>query len=368
MGASTVRSLVGGVDAALGDFQDPGECHVAEGERAGAADGARHVGDAVVDHLVDDVGWAAVGGGPAGGDAAALVDGDVDDHAAGLHPPQVLLFDEHRGLRAGDQHRADHEVGPRELLADRVAVAEQAVDVGRHDVVEVAESVHVDVENGHVGAKAGGDLGRVRADDSAAEDRDVGRCDARHAAQQNAASHLRPLEIFRPLLDAHPPSDFTHRRQERQPAAIVGERLVGNAGGAAFEHRLGQLAIGGEVEVREECLPFANERPLGRQRFFHFDDQVGPGEDFLGAMKQLASLLEVVLIGNARPKSGTGFHQHLMPPANELLDADRQHGHAVFVQLDLFRHTDDHDFGPCKLLKAWLDCARRERNVFQFQV
>ena len=132
---------------------------------------------------------------------------------------QVFALDQHRGLRAGNQHRADHQVGPRELLADRVAVAEQAVDVRRHDVVEIAEPVHVDVEDRDVGAEAGGDLGRVRADDAAAEDRDVRRRDARHAAQQNAAAHLRPLQILRPFLDAHPPGHFAHRRQQRQPAA-----------------------------------------------------------------------------------------------------------------------------------------------------
>ena len=72
-----------------------------------------------------------------------------------------------------------------------------------------------------VGAEAGGDLGRVRADHAAAEDRDVGRRDARHAAQQNAAAHLRPLQILRPFLNAHPAGDFAHRRQQRQPALVV---------------------------------------------------------------------------------------------------------------------------------------------------
>src|SRR4029078_12132678 len=67
------------VDAALGELQHPGERYIAEGERAGAADGAWHVGDAVVEDVFFDVGRVAVRRGAAGFDAASLVDGDVDD-------------------------------------------------------------------------------------------------------------------------------------------------------------------------------------------------------------------------------------------------------------------------------------------------
>ena len=170
------------------------------------------------------------------------------------------LLDEHRRLRAGNQHGADHEVGPRQLLADRVPIAEQAVDVRRHDVVEVAQPIHVDVEDGDVGPEAGGDLGRVRADDAAAEDRDVRRRDARHAGQQNAAALLRPLQELRPFLNAHPPGDFAHRREQRQPALVVGQRFVGDARRAGGQQAVGQLAVGGQVEIGEDDLAFANQR------------------------------------------------------------------------------------------------------------
>ena len=39
---------------------------------------------------------------------------------------EIFAADEPRGLRAGNEHRADHEVGQRQLLADGVAVAEEA--------------------------------------------------------------------------------------------------------------------------------------------------------------------------------------------------------------------------------------------------
>ena len=61
---------------------------VVEGERRGARHRSRHIGDAVVHDLVDDVGRLGMGGRARGLGAAALIDGDVDHHAAGAHPPQ----------------------------------------------------------------------------------------------------------------------------------------------------------------------------------------------------------------------------------------------------------------------------------------
>ena len=209
----------------------------------------------------------------------------------------------------------------RQLLADRVAVAEQAVHVGRHDVVEVAQAVHVDVEDGDVGVEAGGDLGRVRADDAAAEDRDVRRRHARHAAQQDAAAHLRPLQKLGALLNAHPAGHFAHRREQRQAALVVGQRFVGDARRAAGEHRFGQLAIGGEVEIGEEHLALADQLQFAGLRLLDFHDQVGPGEDLLGPADQLGARPQIIVIRQAGAEAGARFDQHLVPAADELLDA-----------------------------------------------
>ena len=94
---------------------------VAQGDRARAADRAGHVRHAVVDDAVDDVRRLLVRRRAGRLDAAALVDGDVDDHRAVLHDLQVLARDQPRGLGAGDQHRADDEVGLEQVLADRCA-------------------------------------------------------------------------------------------------------------------------------------------------------------------------------------------------------------------------------------------------------
>ena len=133
--------------------------------------------------------------------------------------PRSSRLHEPRRSGSGDQDRADDQVGALDRFEDRVPVGIERRDVGRHDVVEVAQAVEVDVEDPDVGAQAGGDLGRVGADDSAAQDGDLGRGDARHAGEQDSAPFLGPLQVLGPFLDAHPAGDLAHRRQERQAAA-----------------------------------------------------------------------------------------------------------------------------------------------------
>ena len=64
----------------VGDLCDKWKCRVVERERRGPRAGARHVGDAVVHHLVDDIGRVIVGRRLAGFGATALIDRDIDEH------------------------------------------------------------------------------------------------------------------------------------------------------------------------------------------------------------------------------------------------------------------------------------------------
>src|SRR5262249_20660041 len=153
---------IGGRDAlpASGDeLEDVGEGHVAERVGAGAPDGARHVGDAVMDDVFLDVGRVVVGRRAARFDASALVDGDVHDDGAGFHALEVGAADEARCQGARDEDGTDDEIGAAHGLEDGVAVGVEGRDIGGHDVVEVAEAVEVDVEDVDVGPEARGDLG-----------------------------------------------------------------------------------------------------------------------------------------------------------------------------------------------------------------
>ncbi len=75
----------------------------------------------------------------------------------------------------------------------------------------------------NIGTETGSDLRSIGADDASAEHENVRRRNAGHAAQQDAAPHLRAFEILRPFLNAHAPGDFTHRRKQRQRASVVSQ-------------------------------------------------------------------------------------------------------------------------------------------------
>ena len=82
-----------------------------------------------------------------------------------------------------------------------------------------AHRVGTAIQHGHVGAHAERDRRRMRADDAAAQDHDLARRHARHAAEQDALAAVRLLEQQRPRLHGHATRHFRHRRQQRQAAA-----------------------------------------------------------------------------------------------------------------------------------------------------
>ena len=77
--------------------------------------------------------------GVAGLRAAALVDGDVDDHRTLLHLLDHLLGDQLGRGGAGHQHAADHQVGAEHLLLDGIDGGEDGVQRGAELQVELVE-------------------------------------------------------------------------------------------------------------------------------------------------------------------------------------------------------------------------------------
>ena len=114
---------------------------------------------------------------------ASLVDADIDDDGSGFHQREILFCDQLRGSRTFDEHGSDDQVRLTKLLADGVSIAEQRVDIRRHDVFQVAEPVDADVKNGDVRLKAGRNLSRVLANDSAAQHDDMSRQHSGNSAE-----------------------------------------------------------------------------------------------------------------------------------------------------------------------------------------
>lgn len=239
-----------------------------------------------------------------------------------------------------DEDGSDDEVCQRELFADSVPVAEERVDVRRHDVFQIPQSVDVDVEDRNLGLKAGCNLSGVLTNDSAAEDHDVRGENSGDSAQQDTAAFLWTFEILGAFLNAHASGDFAHRSQQRQIAFRAAQSFISDGRDAAFQNSASQFFAGGEMEVGKDSLASAKQRPLGRLRLFDFDDQVGFTKHGLGVCNDFGPVCSVLLVGNAAACAGSRFDQDTVATLRQLLDAHWQHRDPVFVLLHLTGYAD----------------------------
>ena len=179
------------------------------------------------------------------------------------------------GGGAGDEDSADEEVGLAGGALDVVGVGGEGEDAAVEDVVEVAEAVEVEVDEGDLGADAEGDLGGVGADDAAADDADVAGRDAGDAAEEDAAAAVLLFEVGGADLDGHAAGDLGHGGEQRERAGAVADGLVGDAGDVLFEEHVGEFGERGEMEVGEEDEAFAEVVVLLLDGLLDLDDHVG---------------------------------------------------------------------------------------------
>ncbi len=178
---------------------------------------------------VDFVRWVRVGGRVRGFDAAALIDGNIDDDRALLHLGDHRPGDDLGRSGAGNQDSSDNEVGFADGVLNVVTVGGDGMEASAKDVVEFAEAVEVEVDERDLRAHAEGDLCGVGADDAAADDADVAGGNARDAAEQNTAAAVFLFEVGRADLDAHAAGDFAHGSKQREGVGAVADGLVGDA-------------------------------------------------------------------------------------------------------------------------------------------
>jgi len=212
-----------------------------------------------MDYAMHDVGGAGERGGVNGLDAAALIYGDVDYHRPCRHAGNHLLRDEVRGACPGDQHRPDDQFGTAYGLGDVPAVGGDSAEVAAQDLLEVAQALQVDVDNGDTRARAERPQGGAGAHCSATDDDDAPLAHARYAAQQHAAPALRLLEIVRADLNGHAAGHLAHRNEQRQRFVLGLYRLIGDAGDPAREQFAGKRLSRCQVEVSKEQQPGPEE-------------------------------------------------------------------------------------------------------------
>ena len=184
---------------------------------------------------------------------------------------------------------------------------------------------------------------RIGADDAAAQHHHFRRQHARHAAEQHAASALRDLEAMRTGLDRHASGHFAHRRQQRQAAARIRHRFIGDGDRAGFQQSFGLLGIGRQMQIGEKRLALAQALDLDRLRLLHLHDHVGDGEDLVRIRQDRGADALVVFVVEADRFARHGLDEHGMTARGQLAHGGRRQADAVFVIFDFLGNTNAHE-------------------------
>ena len=238
------------------DARANGSVALFSAKRRGARHRARHVGDAVVDHVVDDV--RRVGMRRRRGWSRSSRPGRSRCRPAPSPASSAAPCSRVTSLRrrsAGDQHRADHEVGVDherlDLVLRRVLRAQRA---GRR-APKLAQRASSSGRPPRRRRAAHRHFHGVRAGDAAAEHRPPLR--ARRPARRRAARRARRCAFCRQYAptctDIRPATSLIGVRSG-SAAVGRGDGLVGDAGRARLHQRLGLRLVGREVQIGEEHL------------------------------------------------------------------------------------------------------------------
>ena len=328
----------------VGQLDRVGHRGVGQRPGGGVRHGAGHVRDAVVDRVVHLERRVGVRGGARVLEAAALVDGDVDEHRAGLHLRDHLVGDELGGLGAGDEHGADDEVGAEHLLLDR---HRRRGDL--RDAVVVAPEAHpqlveVGVEQRDVGAHAERDVRGVLAGDAGADDDDLGVGDAADAAHEHAAAALGLHHRVGADLGGEAARDLGHRVEQRQEARGQLHRLVRDGGDLLVDELLGERLVGGEVEVGEQGQALTQAVVLLGHRLLDLHDHVRLAPHVVGGVEDRGALRDVLLVGDRGAEAGTLLDEHVVTATHELVHPHGGDADPELVVLDLAGDPDLHGY------------------------
>src|SRR5262249_28946390 len=151
-------------------------------------------GDAIMNHIVDHIGWVRMRSRSRGFRTTALVDGDVDDRRAGLHRLHYRGRDQLRSRRARYQDGADYQIGAFANCFDRVAGRKYGAPAPAQLIGDAPRRTRMAVDDRDGRAQAGADDSRMRAGTPTAEDCDISRRYAWHAAEQHAAPAVHLFE------------------------------------------------------------------------------------------------------------------------------------------------------------------------------
>ena len=232
-------------------------------------------------------------------EAAALVDGYIDEYSPFLHQRQHIFGNQLRSSITRNEHRANDDVNGGQFVADVMLGRIEGMDVGRHLRRQLFQSGQRHVGNGDVSSHACGNAGSSLSNRTTAQDEDFSRFHAGHASHQLALAALGLLQVVGTVLRSHTSCHLAHRDKQRQRAVVALHRLVSNTGSSAFQHGMGQFLLAGKMEIGEDHLSLAYQGIFGFDGLFDLDYHVGLAIDILDGGQHLRTHRLVVLVAKS---------------------------------------------------------------------
>src|SRR5271154_6306020 len=97
------------------------------------------------------------------------------------------------------------------------------------------------------------------------------------------------------------------------------------------------------MQVSEQDLIPAQLLTLSRERFLDLYDQLGLPIDRIGVCDHCRAGSLIVAVRQPGLRAGPDFYEHPVALVGEFADRGWHDTDPVFVVLNLFRHTDEHD-------------------------
>src|SRR5262245_14541918 len=158
----------------------------------------------------------------------------------------------------------------------------------------------------------------MRAGNPTAEDCDISRRYAWHAAEQHAAPAVHLFETVRANLWCHAAGNLGHGREQRQRALWTRNCLISDGGDTRGHEIFGLRPIRREVEISEQDLPAAKLLALGRERLLDLYDHLGAGKHGVGVSYNLGPGLLIIRVRQARTDARPDFYNDLMSAGRKL--------------------------------------------------
>ena len=335
--------LAGGLGTQVRNLQGVGQGGAGEGQGGGPGHGTGHIGNGVMDDAVLDKVGIGVGGDPVDGlDGAALVDGDVHQHGAGVHGLDHLFSHQLGSLGAGDQHTAHHQVRSLHSPGDVVGIGQQGLDPAAEDVIQVSQALGADIQHGDIGTHAHSQPGCVQTHVAAADDDHVGPLHAGNAAQQDAPAAAVGLQQVGADLDGQAACHFAHGRKQGKAAVSKLNGLVGDAGDLLLQQSPGLSGIGSKVQVGKQDLTLVEQVVLRLQGLLDLDDHVSNVVNFLGGGQNVSAQLRVFAVREAAAHACVLLDIYGVTGTDQRVNAGGGQTDTALLGLNFFGTTDFH--------------------------